>query len=209
MTDHSYSIPMVTSDLRREESIHQICDSLLYLDKISTDIFTRISDRVNENQAQLRSINQRIDLAQAKINSLKGSHKATKVGADSSTRQVDKVIVKLCERSLSLSYYFFQVFSSAKYPSTNKDGHKQTRVFSNSNQLNTMPRTTHSIQGQHLTKVDDQLLKEKLQFFNVNLKAKRDKHLDLVGHQGEGLGRLPAQIDSVSSLLLFNTSENP
>ena len=79
MPHHTYTVPLVTSDLRREETIHQICDALQYLDNVSSDIFKRISDRVSENHSQLKAVNQRIDLAQAKINSLKGSHKATKV----------------------------------------------------------------------------------------------------------------------------------
>jgi hypothetical protein len=36
-----YSVPLIQSDLRREEAVHQIADALLYLETISTDIFTR------------------------------------------------------------------------------------------------------------------------------------------------------------------------
>ena len=50
-------------------------------------------------------------------------------------------------------------------------------------------------------------MKEKLQFYNVHLDLKKTKQDD--ANSGEGLGRLPRKIPSVSSLLLFNTSENP
>lgn len=36
-----YSVPLIQSDLRREEAVHQIADALLYLETISTDIFRR------------------------------------------------------------------------------------------------------------------------------------------------------------------------
>lgn len=36
-----YSVPLIQPDLRREEAVHQIADALLYLETISTDIFTR------------------------------------------------------------------------------------------------------------------------------------------------------------------------
>lgn len=36
-----YSVPLIQPDLRREEAVHQIADSLLYLETISTDIFRR------------------------------------------------------------------------------------------------------------------------------------------------------------------------
>lgn len=36
-----YSVPLIQPDVRREESVHQIADALLYLETISTDIFRR------------------------------------------------------------------------------------------------------------------------------------------------------------------------
>ena len=65
--------------LRREESINQIVDSLEYLEKVSKDIFTRISNRVAENKKRLEAINYRADLAQARIDKIKGIKKATRV----------------------------------------------------------------------------------------------------------------------------------
>lgn len=37
----TYSVPLIQPDLRREEAIHQIADTLQYLQKISGDIFNR------------------------------------------------------------------------------------------------------------------------------------------------------------------------
>ena len=105
------------------------------------------------------------------------------------------------------------MFSCAKYPTANDNCYENTRVFSIENgTLHTIPAKKHNIQQPLINKVDDEMVKEKLQFFNVNLKGTRDKKVNIgeLGELGEeGLGRLPSQIDSVSSLLLFNTSENP
>lgn len=79
MPHQIYNVPLIISDLRRQEAVHQICDSLEYLEKVTKDIFDKISARVGENQVYVQSINHRVDVAQAKIDFLKGSHKATKV----------------------------------------------------------------------------------------------------------------------------------
>lgn len=81
MSSQPYNIPGIPEDLRRDETIHQIVDSLEYLDKIADEIFTRIHTRVSSNQAQLQKINDRVNLAEAKINKITGSKKATNVFA--------------------------------------------------------------------------------------------------------------------------------
>ena len=168
-----YSVPVIPPDLRKEETIKQIADSLEYLEKVATDVFSRISNRVEDNHSRLRAVNDRVNLAQAKIDTLKGSHKATKV------------------------------FSSAKYPAAEQID-EYGSVFSHQDKLNEVKRTSYKLQSKH-QQVDDRVLKEKLQFYNVHLNlGKKEEE-----NSGEGLGRLPRIIPSVSSLLLFNTSENP
>ena len=41
MPNQTYHIPVIPSDLRQEETIKQICDSLEYLEKVADDIFKR------------------------------------------------------------------------------------------------------------------------------------------------------------------------
>ena len=80
MTDDKlYNIPVIPPDLRRDETILQICNALDYLDQVADDVFQRISTRVQENHSKLKSINDRVDLAQAKIDQIKGTSKATRV----------------------------------------------------------------------------------------------------------------------------------
>uniref|UniRef100_H3DPG6 WAS protein family homolog 1 n=1 Tax=Tetraodon nigroviridis TaxID=99883 RepID=H3DPG6_TETNG len=74
-----YSVPLIQQDLRREEAVHQIADALLYLETISTDIFKRQVQKLRRNRRQLQHISDRIRLAQARVDKIKGSKKATKV----------------------------------------------------------------------------------------------------------------------------------
>ena len=173
MPVQTYSVPLILPNLRREESINQIVDSLEYLEKISKDIFTRISQRIAENKERLAAINHRADLAQARIDKIKGIKKATRV------------------------------FSSAKYPAPEKLQPYET-LYSQENNLCELKRRSYKLKTT-FTPVDERTLNDKLQFHEVNLNITK-KHDEM---EGEGLGPLPKNLQSVSSLLLFNTRKNP
>lgn len=79
MRMQSYELHLVPPDLRREETILQIADSLDYMKKITDSIFKRIQDRVTDYSSRLQAVQKRADVAQKKINKIKGSSKATKV----------------------------------------------------------------------------------------------------------------------------------
>uniref|UniRef100_A0A2C9JEA9 WASH1 WAHD domain-containing protein n=1 Tax=Biomphalaria glabrata TaxID=6526 RepID=A0A2C9JEA9_BIOGL len=172
--NQGFSIPTIPPDLRREETFLQISDALDYLDKVANEVYARIGKRVEENKTHLQKINDRVNLAAAKVEKLKGSNKATKV------------------------------FASAKYPAENNLAPFRT-TFSNTDGVREIRHSHFKPQEKH-AQVDERILKDKLQFYNVHLgtRAKKDP-----SHQGEGLGGLPRNIPSVSSLLLFNTTENP
>jgi len=72
MANTPYTVPIISSDLRHEEMIQQVCDSLAYLDQVASDIFSRISQRVAENREKLAQLNGRIAVAEAKVNRIKG-----------------------------------------------------------------------------------------------------------------------------------------
>ena len=174
MSDQGYSVRTIPPDLRREETILQIADSLEYLEKVANDVFTRISNRVAENRTRLQKVNDRVSLAQARVDKLKGSNKATKV------------------------------FASSKYPAENVQQNYNT-LCSAADGGKVAKRRHYRVQSKH-PPADERVLREKLQFFNVHLNTKSKKDVD---NKGEGLGGLPRSVPSISSLLLFNTSENP
>uniref|UniRef100_A0A8C6STG5 WAS protein family homolog 1 n=1 Tax=Neogobius melanostomus TaxID=47308 RepID=A0A8C6STG5_9GOBI len=167
-----YSVPLIQPEVRREEAILQIADALVYLETISTDIFQRVSESVEQNRRQLQSVTDRIRLAQARVDKIKGSKKATKV------------------------------FSSAKYPAPDrlKD---YCCIFSGAADPSSQPRPRHRIQSK-IRAFDEKALQEKLLYFPVCVNNKKRSE----DETEEGLGSLPRNISSVSSLLLFNTTEN-
>uniref|UniRef100_A0A8C8S6A9 WASH complex subunit 1 n=1 Tax=Pelusios castaneus TaxID=367368 RepID=A0A8C8S6A9_9SAUR len=168
-----YSVPLIQPDLRREEAIHQIADALQYLQQVSSDIFSRISQRVETSRTQLQAIGERVTLAQAKIEKIKGSKKAIKV------------------------------FSSAKYPAPERL-QEYSSIFAGAEDLgSTQKRPKHKIQSKHRL-LDEKSLQEKLKYFPVCVSTKVHQEEDAE----EGLGSLPRNISSLSSLLLFNTTEN-
>ncbi|XP_005729954.1 WASH complex subunit 1 [Pundamilia nyererei] len=167
-----YSVPLIQPDLRREEAVHQIADALMYLENISTDIFRRVSDSVEKNRHQLKSITDRIRLAQARVDKIKGSKKATKV------------------------------FSSAKYPAPDRL-QDYLSIFAGATDPSSQTRPRHRIQNK-LRPFDEKALQEKLMYFPVCVRNKKKTE----DETEEGLGSLPRNVSSVSSLLLFNTTEN-
>lgn len=170
-----YSVPLIQPDLRREEAIQQIADALQYLQKVSGDIFTRISQNVETNKRRLQTVSERITLAQAKVEKIKGSKKAIKV------------------------------FSSAKYPAPDRLEEYKS-IFSGADDPTAHKRPRYRIQSKHRP-LDDSALREKLQCFPVSVTTKRREE-DEADEAHEGLGGLPRNISSVSSLLLFNSTEN-
>ncbi|KAJ6659976.1 hypothetical protein lerEdw1_018173 [Lerista edwardsae] len=193
----TYSVPLIQPDLRREEAIHQIADALQYLQKVSGDIFNRISQQVEASRTQLRAIDERVSLAQAKIEKIKGSKKAIKV------------------------------FSSSKYPAPERL-RAYASIFAGAEDPSAQERQRRKIQSKHRTLDEKSLqrsspvlpqalvlppgprkpcclyLQEKLKYFPVCVATKVPQEDDAE----EGLGSLPRNISSLSSLLLFNTNEN-
>lgn len=175
MSNQVFNVPGVPGELRREETIHQIADSLDYLDKVADEVFLKINTKVTDNRSRLQRINDRVSLAQAKVDKIKGSKKATKV------------------------------FACAKYPAQDDlEEYKMLFPLNSVDGLTNPKRPNYRIASKHKA-LEDRGLRDKLQFYNVHVDTRKKK---TEGLHREGLGGLPKTLPSVSSLLLFNTSEN-
>ncbi|KAM5238634.1 WASH complex subunit 1 [Ctenodactylus gundi] len=172
LAGQTYAVPVIQPDLRREEAMQQAADALQYLQKVSGDIFSRISQRVELSRRQLQAIGERVTLAQAKIEKIKGSKKA------------------------------IRVFSSAKYPAPERL-REYSSIFMGAQDPGLQRQPRHHIQSRHQP-LDEQTLQEKLKYFPVCVTTRPEPE----DEAEEGLGGLPSNISSVSSLLLFNTTEN-
>lgn len=73
----------MSSNLRPQEMISQMADTLTFLDQVSTDIFARVTLQIQKSRARINNIHKRLDVAQAKVEGLKGSRKATKIFSNS------------------------------------------------------------------------------------------------------------------------------
>ena len=74
-----YDVSLLPDDLRPEELVFRVAQTLDHLGHVTDDVFARIGSRVQQNQNQLAAINHRIALCQAKIDVIKESKKATQV----------------------------------------------------------------------------------------------------------------------------------
>ena len=79
MSEILYKIPIIPQDLRNEETIIQISQSLEFLKNVADDIFTRIDERIILNKEKLKAIQERISITNSQVTKLTGSNKATKV----------------------------------------------------------------------------------------------------------------------------------
>ncbi len=187
MTAPVYNVPVILRDLRREESYQQVVDALEYLDAVANDIFNRISCRVADNRDQLTALNNRINVARAKIELLRSSSsKATKV------------------------------FSSPKYPAPERMTEYHTLYQGVAPQLQKVRKNKREVEAR-LPEVTIDVIRAKGRpfLFDLGPRARRGRsassrrQMSDDPEQGEGLGSLPKHLPSVSSLLLFNTAENP
>ncbi|KAJ0029193.1 hypothetical protein NQD34_004190 [Periophthalmus magnuspinnatus] len=185
-----YSVPLIQPDVRREEAILQIADALVYLETISTDIFQRVSESVEKNRQQLQSVTDRIGLAQARVDKIKGSKKATKVQLY--TLHYYTCTLHLCTMPAQLPNTPLQIDWPITPPSSVE---RQTPPHSLAH--------GHRIQSK-IRPFDEKALQERLMYFPVCVNNKKRSE----DETEEGLGSLPRNISSVSSLLLFNTTEN-
>lgn len=178
MPNQNYLIPVVQQDLRNDESLMQLFDALALLDKTVGDVFSRISTRVTMQRDRLVLVNNRVNVARAKVQKIVGWRHATKV------------------------------MSSAKYPGPTVFQGSEAVFAQISEPLN---HVAYENVTNRIGKVELEVIKEKLNFFHVDLKAKRKRNKEITEDEEscEGLGGIPKNLSSVNNLLLFNTQENP
>eukprot|EP00056_Hartaetosiga_gracilis_P020910 m.21864 g.21864 ORF g.21864 m.21864 type:complete len:501 (-) comp8770_c0_seq1:4294-5796(-) len=179
---HEKRVTVVPPNLRETESLLQAFAGLAQLDNVINDVFNRIANNVNENKQKLVDVNSRINVARAKVQKIVGTRAATKVRA------------------------------SAKYPGASVQlGTKPVFLWAKEDEdiiTNTLP-----VAEKH-ERIDAGFVNKKLKPtkpINALQNAKTQMRNEFTGDEEEleGLGVLPKHLSSVSSLLLFNTDENP
>jgi len=201
-------VPVVYEDLRPAEAILQALEQLEQLGAVVDNVFSRVAGRVSEERSRLEALAARLSTAQAQVTKLYGSSKAT------------------------------TVLSPAKFPVPENEQRFRTRSLLASTSpialdaKGTIPfrrayRLSELVHDPRAPLTSDDPIKYneyKVQMF-ADYREGEPKHCSMIAArnaqhakkeyqaahpQSEGLGRLPEEgVKSVSSLLLFNTAENP
>ncbi len=74
-----FSVPILFHDVQEPDCLAMVLDALKHLQNVQNSIFSRISNRVNEEKARLSAINKRVDSCNTKIQAISGSTKATTI----------------------------------------------------------------------------------------------------------------------------------
>jgi len=175
MPAQAYAVPVIFQDLRQEEALLQMFDSLQFLENTFNDVYDRIGKRVDNERGRIVDIQNRLGVANEKLQVIvnTGSSKTT------------------------------TVLSPPKYPAPNRL-EDFAPLF---NTINPCAEVVHP--DYDLDDAEDNMRMTRKQAaqdyeFLVNMNSQVPPTEEEVG-----LGRLPKYLPSVSSLLLFNTKENP
>lgn len=194
---HRYEVSALLTEVAPQEGLLQAFDALQSLDAAINDVFNRIQSRINAEKDKIAGVVARVERAQGKV---------TEVGAN--TTRVTTI------------------FSTAKYPAPKvlADFKRIIDVDLSAPPASTalppenlglflMPaKSTHRIAAKDrfaaAPPADTSVLYTSLTTARL-LRAEHESAFNEEQELAEGLGRLPAYLPSISSVLLFNSDENP
>ncbi|XP_066601609.1 WASH complex subunit 1-like [Prorops nasuta] len=183
-------INIIPHDLRHEETIVRIADTLDRLDSAVTYIFNCINSRLSENTQRLSIIKDRAKNLEGRLNYLQ----------------------------TNLNLKAVKMYSAAKYPAAHTYKEYQRTILHKQASLETLPNTykcsvpiesmpdvylssnTKTEDGQYVANTN---LQEKLQFYHVRSKQSENQASNKEGRD------FFLQLSSISSLLLYDSMDNP
>ena len=203
MSMTTYSMPLVYQDLRPIEAIHQSLDQLEHLSHVVEDLFARVTSRVVSERSRLETLAHRLGDSQAKVQKLYGSSRATTVLSSAKFPGPDEPTK--C----------FPILSSEK----TAQQQQQQPVPTPKRGFGSISDVPHG--ATPLEDMDPLIAGEEDALMFQEVREADPSRTGAATHH-EGLGRLPeddgdergssgstAAVTSISSLLLFNTRENP
>lgn len=182
VTSHPLEVPLVLQDLPPAESMSQAFENLQQLNSHIDVVFGRITAKIQRDRSVIDTINNRIAAAH-------------------------KMVVQISQNQQKAC----TVFSLAKYPASKNikdyvrlDGELDA-YMNRGNEFNY--KMNGKLRSERATNVDTSGLFH--EFMTAHAVRTEKTELEGASEEQEGLGRLPANLPSVSSILLFNSSENP
>ena len=179
-----YEVAVIHSDVETHESRLDILYSLEHLDSTINDIFGRVEKRITDERTRLDQINNRIATCHTKVNGIRGSKKATTIFSTAKFPAPRK-----------LPGYPTLFSQMAALPSAHREAVDDVHYYP--------PDASKSIVGNDATTEENLLL-----LTRMNQHGSDMERVEFV-MEDEGLGRVPENVDYVSSLLLFNSAVNP
>ncbi|PAA83178.1 hypothetical protein BOX15_Mlig024418g5, partial [Macrostomum lignano] len=179
----SMRIGLPPAQLRPEELLVQTADALERLETVANTVFARLEAKVAEQLSTCANLRRRAATCQATIDSLKGTTKAV------------------------------QVFAAPKYPVAAGADAEFRSPFAGLDEAERGALAVARLVRSQREALNEAALMEMRHFMQVNLKpparTAAAASRSAAAEEEEGLGRLPNGLTSLSSLLLFNTAENP
>ena len=199
MFGHRYDIPLTFTDCAPAESLSQALDSLQHLDSVITDLFGRITQRVTAQRQAISAINSRITTASNKVNTL-AAHPSRVTTLLSAAKYPAPRQLADYKRVNELSQVSSVIGSHVDERTKRDDWTDEERYFQQHHSPHLIKRHNRFIST---PPTDTSAL------FTALSKARLTRTEHVTDEAAEGLGRLPAYLPSISSVLLFNSDENP
>lgn len=177
-----YDIPVIQPDLRHEETIIQIANAFDILQQVIGEVFDKIDDRILRNVKAVQEIDSRIEKVNKKIDELSNDYES--IDIQSPCDYPPEKLFKNIPMTFTLS---------------NRRDIKLNREY----QVFSGPDC-------NISKTYD----KKLQFYYVRQSKKSSSSSgsvsskDVPAYMESGLGVIPAYVNSINALLLFNKNEN-
>ena len=179
-----YEVSLTHNDISIDETYQDVVHSLLQLSKTINDIYNRIDKRIDNEKERLNVINNRIAICNSKVLLVRGSNKAT------------------------------TVFSTSKFPSSKSLPLYPTLFTQVSENPDVYRPIDDDVQYFAANPKDSPLYHKELMNEVQNLLSRFNTvgtdmdRIEMIMEE-KGLGSLPYSIESVGSLLLFNSDINP
>eukprot|EP00823_Brevimastigomonas_motovehiculus_P007198 TRINITY_DN619_c5_g1_i1.p1 TRINITY_DN619_c5_g1~~TRINITY_DN619_c5_g1_i1.p1 ORF type:complete len:562 (+),score=177.50 TRINITY_DN619_c5_g1_i1:102-1787(+) len=185
MFQQPYTVPVAYLDLPPAEALLQAFDNLAQLQGIIGDAFSRLSARVQHEKSRLTNIRDRVDRAKVKVQTVAANQSKVTTVLSTARYPAPKLLPDYPSVFPSNDIGDETIFAKpihSNYQLTQSQRHVEQKPCDTTDLF--MELTQNSAVRRQKEKLETELSRE-------------------------GLGRLPAQLPSISSVLLFNSDENP
>ena len=201
MFGHRYDVPLVLTDCSAAEALCQAFDNLARLEAVMDDVFSRIQTRIGAEKSHIGKLNERIGVAAKKVSVLSQHPNRVTTVFSAAKYPVGHGAVHDYEFATDIAQTTPFIGSGTDTRLARDDLSDEERFYANTSR--SVHRMTREARFSHAPPCDTSGL------FTVLSKARLTRTEHVSDEAAEGLGRLPAYLPSVSSVLLFNSDQNP